>query len=294
MDRDPFSEYENDRPTVAELLRAGRQILGPKALGPPGREAALLLARLLGLDEVRLRARDDQQVDAEIVRRYREWLDLRLVGTPIAYLFGVREFYGRDFAVDGRVLVPRPETEHLVEAALARLPEDEPRRLLDVGTGSGCIAVTLACERPRLEAVATDLSMGAVLLARANAHRHRVDRDVRFVRTDLWTGTRLDRFDMVVSNPPYVAPGDAVRMSHEVLDHEPHLALFAEDAGRALLQRLLDGMVTARPGTPLVLEIGYDQGKWIVDTIDDTPHLEFDELIKDYAGHPRTVVALRR
>lgn len=289
----PSSEASTG-PTIAELLHEGRALLRATSFGPPGREAALLLAHVLGLDEARVRARDDQRVTAAQAARYRTLLERRSAATPVAYLLGRRELYGRDFAVDSRVLVPRPETEHLIEVALEHVPSSSPSpRLLDVGTGSGCIAVTLACERPAATVVATDLSLGALDLARANARRHGVDPRVQFLRTDLWQGLDLAQFDLVASNPPYVGRQDAAEMSPEVLEHEPHLALFADDGGRALLRRLLRQSEALRPGTPLILEIGYDQGNWIRATVDSLPFLELVDLVHDYAGHPRTAV-LRR
>ncbi|MCG8461947.1 MAG: peptide chain release factor N(5)-glutamine methyltransferase [Holophagales bacterium] len=278
--------------SIGALLAEGRSALAASPLSLPPREALLLLAHVLGLDEARLRARDRETVPPEAACRYRSLLDRRAAGEPAAYLLGRREFYGREFVVDRRVLVPRPETEHLIETVLALdLP---PRaRLLDVGTGSGCIAITLALELPDSTAVATDLSPGALAVASLNARRLGVEGRTRFLGADLTRPLELGGFDLLASNPPYVACEAANEMSPEVVEHEPHLALFAPGHGRSMLGALLDRAAGLRPGTPVVLELGFDQGEWIRTAPERRSHLRFERLVHDYAGHPRTAV-LRR
>lgn len=210
----------------------------------------------------------------------------------MAYLLGEREFYGRVFAVDRRVLIPRPETEHLVEAALG-LDLPAAPRVLDVGSGSGAIAVTLALEIPAARVVASDVSLGALRVTRANAARHGVGRRVSPVAADLAAALRLARFDLVVSNPPYVDPAAAAGLSPEVAGFEPPAALFAPGAGRAVIARLLAAAAALRPQTPLVIEIGYDQSEWLRTTVAEQPGLELRDFVRDYGGKLRTAV-LRR
>ncbi|HVR07812.1 MAG TPA: peptide chain release factor N(5)-glutamine methyltransferase, partial [Thermoanaerobaculia bacterium] len=207
---------------LGDLLREGRRRLAATAFAPP-REAALLLGAVLGLTEAQAMARDDQAVPAAAAARFEALLARRLAGEPVAYLLGGREFYGRRFAVDQRVLIPRPETEHVVEAALALALPAAPR-ILDVGTGSGCLAVTLALELRGATVTAADLSPGALAVAAGNARRHGVAGRVAAVASDLTVAFDLGGFDLVVSNPPYVDPADAPGLSPEVCKFEPHLA----------------------------------------------------------------------
>jgi release factor glutamine methyltransferase len=279
------------RPIVlGDLLRQGRRRLGDTAFAPP-REAALLLAAVLGLSEAQVMARDDQPVPPDVAARFEALLARRLDGEPVAYLLGEREFYGRAFAVDERVLIPRPETEHLVEAALALALPPAPR-ILDVGTGSGCLAVTLALELTGARAVAADLSPAALAVAAGNARRHGVAGRVAAVASDLAAAFDLGRFDLVVSNPPYVDPGDAPGLPAEVCNFEPHLALFSPGSGDAVLARLFRECARLRPGVPLVVEIGAGQ----LDAAcrhAAAAGLEIAGVHHDYAGLPRVLV-LRR
>ena len=248
--------------TVGHLLAAARARLAATSFGAPPREAALLLGRVLGLSEAQVLARDDAEVAPAVAERFADLLARRLAGEPVAYLLGEREFYGRSFHVDRRVLIPRPETEHVVEAALA-LPLPARPLVLDVGTGSGCLAVTLAAELPGARAAATDLSPGALVVAAANARRHGVAERVHPLACDLVAALDLARFDLVVSNPPYVDRAEAPRLSPEVHEYEPHLALFSPGAGDSTLARLFaecgrrDGGLAH--GAHLVVEIGDGQ-----------------------------------
>ncbi len=210
--------------TVGQLLAAARRLLAATPFGAPPREASLLLGRVLGLSEAQLLARDREPMAADAAARFEALLARRLAGEPVAYLTGEKEFWGRPFRVDRRVLIPRPETEHVVEAALAeRLPERP--RLLDVGTGSGCLAVTLALELPGARVAATDLSPAALALAAANARALGAGARVSFLAADLAAGLDLGAFDLVVSNPPYIDPAELPELSPEVCAFEPRLAL---------------------------------------------------------------------
>ena len=254
--------------TVGELLAEAKERLRSAPFAPPAREAHLLLGRVLDLSEARLLARTDEEVPPDAEAAFRRLLSRRLTGEPVAYLTGEREFYGRPFLVDRRVLVPRPETEHLVESVLERsasLPDDA--RILDVGVGSGAIAVTLALERPRWRVTATDLSPGALAVARANARRLGAA-DLRLLACDLASALRLDRFDLVVSNPPYIPTEDESTLSIEVRGFEPHAALFspADHAeggeavpGTGIASRLLSQAARLRPEAEMALEIGHAQ-----------------------------------
>jgi release factor glutamine methyltransferase len=278
-------------PTVRDLLAEARRLLAATSFGAPPREAGLLLGALLGLSEVQVMAHPERPVGEAEAARFGALLERRLKGEPVAYLLGEREFYGRSFHVDPRVLIPRPETEHVVEAALAlELPPGA--RIVDVGTGSGCLAVTLALEIPGSCVVATDLSPGALVVARGNARRHGVADRVRLLGTDLAAGLDLSHFDLLVSNPPYVDRADAPTLSPEVRDFEPHLALFSPGAGDETLARLFSASAGLPRGATVIAEIGFGQ----LDAVRRhamAASLLLIEAKEDYSGIPR-VVTLRR
>lgn len=278
--------------TVGQLLAEARPLLAATAFGASTREARLLLGHVLELSEARLLAREDGEVSPEAERRFHELLERRLTGEPVAYLLGEREFYGRSFCVDSRVLIPRPETEHVVEAALAETLPPAPS-ILDVGTGSGCLAVTLALELPSSRVVATDLSPGALAVAAKNARRWSAADRVSFVRTDLTSGLDLSRFDLVVSNPPYVDRSEILEISPEVLGFEPHLALFPPGAGDAILARLFARCAELRSGIALAVEIGRGQLE-AARRHAAAAGLELAGVRQDYSGIPRVLVLRRR
>jgi len=280
-------------PTIAQLLAEARPRLAATAFGAPPREAALLLGWLLGLSEARILAHGEREVPDATAERFRSLLERRLTGEPVAYLLGERELYGRPFAVDSRVLIPRPETEHVVEEALA-VPLPERPWILDVGTGSGILAVTLALEIPGARTVGTDVSPGALAVASGNARRHGVSDRARFVGADLAHGLDLSRFDLVVSNPPYIDAGDAPSLSPEVVSFEPHVALFAPGSGDSVLARLFALLGSGlRPGIRAIVEIGFGQVE-AARRHAEASGLHFAGARQDYAGIPRVVVLERR
>lgn len=277
--------------TIDDLLRTARSHLAATSFGAPPREAYLLLGDILGYSEAQLIARGEQEVTPDCATRFSQRLHRRLQGEPVAYLLGWREFFGRRFRVDSRVLIPRPETEHLVEAAL-QIPSKAPSSILDVGTGSGCLAITLALELPNARITASDLSLASLALAARNVKDHGVADRVRLVQGDLADAISLKAFDLVVSNPPYIDPADREQLSPEVREFEPHDALFAEDRGLALYQRLLEKARELPLEAALMIEIGLGQLEEIR-TRAAGLGLSISHQISDYAGIPRTLV-LRR
>jgi release factor glutamine methyltransferase len=276
---------------VRDLLAAAKVRLRAAAHAPPAREAHLLLAHVLGWSEASLLARDDAPVDRAQERDFAQLIARRLAGEPVAYLTGSREFYGRDFAVDDRVLIPRPETEHLIAAALALGLPPAPRGL-DVATGSGCIAITLALELPRSTFVATDRSLAAVALARRNAARLGAEGRVRFLNTDWGSGLDLGSLDLVTANPPYIAPAEAAQLSPEITGFEPHLALFAEAGGLAAFEQVFACLNGLRAGTPVLCEVGDGQASAVAGIASERG-FEPRETLPDYAGIERVVVVIR-
>ncbi|BBP05696.1 release factor glutamine methyltransferase [Sulfuriferula plumbiphila] len=225
-------------------------------------ETQLLMAAALGVNRAWLLAHGEEMLAPAAAARYADLLERRLAGEPIAYIFGAKEFYGLMFKVSPAVLIPRPETELLVELALARIAADRPCRVLDLGTGSGIIAVTLARLRPLAELVALDVSPAALALAQENA-RNLEASNVQFIESDWFSALgSVGKFDVIVSNPPYVSAGDP-HLAHGDLRFEPPHALAAGPSGRSALARIIaqaaPNMATA--GT-LLLEHGYDQGEY--------------------------------
>ncbi len=269
---------------IVDLLDAGQEHLAG-SVEQPRREAALLLGEVLGLAEAQLYARADDDVPEQAAVSYGQLVRRRADRVPMAYLLGRREFYGRTFAVDPRVLIPRPETEHLVESALNCIGDGA--WVLDVGTGSGCIAVTLALERPDSRIVATDLSPGALAVAAANCREHGVGDRVRLVRADLLAALRPGVFDVVVSNPPYVDVGEWPSLMPEIRDHEPPEALFAGD-GLAFYRRLFAAGSFLHAGQRLLVEIGKGQLD-AARELAEQGGFEEEWVVADLAGIPRVL-----
>ncbi len=279
--------------TIAAALRRGRRALQTADPEIAPRESSLLLGYLLGYSEAQILTRDDQRLPAKVARRFEDLIRRRCRGEPAAYLLGRKEFYGRKFLVDDRVLIPRPETEHLVEAVLTMPGLPENLRILDVGTGSGCLAVTLALEIPTARIIATDLSPAALALARGNAQLHGVEDRIHFAAADLLSPLDLSKIHLLVSNPPYVAKEDASTLPRDVRDFEPHLALFAPDNGLALLRRLLEEARGLARGARVLVEIGFGQLA-AVKSFGREAGWQVIREIRDYGKIPRTVILARR
>jgi release factor glutamine methyltransferase len=253
--------------TVRRVLGFATQHFDKRGVDAPRLASELLLAHALGTDRVHLYTDLDRPLDKGELAAYRALIERRVEGEPVQYLTGQRAFYGRTFQVDPRVLIPRPETELLVEAVLRAVGAGGAPRLLDVATGSGCIAVTLAAERPEATVVATDVDEGCCALARANAEAMGVSRvEVRV--GDLFAPVATEApFDAVVSNPPYVRTGDLPGLQAEVR-REPRLALDGGPEGLTVLSRVVEGaFLHLVPGGLLAVEIGEEQGEAVRDLL---------------------------
>jgi len=225
----------------------------------PMNEARLLLRHVLGCEAAFLEAHRDDALPAHAAAEFAKLVNRRAAGEPIAYLTGSREFYGRDFAVTPDVLIPRPETELLVDLAMASLQGISPARVLDLGTGSGCIAVTLALELEGAEITAVDISPAALELARRNAARHGAV--IRCLHSDWFEGLGDSRYHLIVANPPYIASLDP-HMSQGDLRFEPRQALAGGDDGLAAIRNIVAGSAPhLLPGAELWFEHGYDQAE---------------------------------
>ena len=279
--------------SVREHLELARRRLAVAGIEQPAREAALLLRTLLGMSEAALLAHDQQQVPPALGATYDERIARRARHAPTAYLIGEREFYARPFAVDERVLIPRPESEQLISIALD-LPLPANARVLDIATGSGCVAVTLAAERPGWRVVASDLSPAALAVARRNLGRHGVADRVALVAADLTRGLGVAAFDLVVANPPYVDRDAHGSLPADVRDHEPSVALLADDGGRSILARLLRELAAMQPRGWFVCEHGAGQRHSIVAVADRVGGWRLESQHDDLAGIDRNLLWRRQ
>lgn len=282
---------------VRDAYLAGREHLAASGSEEAALEAEVLLRHVLGTDRTGLYTRWEAPMPAGAWERYRQVLDQRASGRPVAYIVGQREFMGLWFAVDERVLIPRPETEVLVEAVLESLAGRPDPVVVDVGTGSGCVAVSLAVFLPRATVYATDVSPGAVEVARANAARHGVAHRVVVLVGDLLEPLPRElagRIDAVVSNPPYIPASRWHTLPAQVRDHEPPAALVAGPAGTEVHARLIAACPAwLAPGGVLALEVGSDQAGQVADLAAGSGWCESVRVRRDYGGAPRVVLCRR-
>ncbi len=278
--------------TVREALtRATGQLSAHPHLRPTAlADATLLLLGTLGLERAALLAHPERLVDRELQARYQRLLERRLAFEPIQYILGTQEFFGLALRVTPAVLIPRPETELLVEAVLALLPRDIPQRIVDVGTGSGAIAIALAHELPHASITAVDLSSEALAIALENAATHNVEHRVRFLQSDLLSALANEPpYDAIVSNPPYIATADAPALHPQVRDHEPADALFAGPTGLEVYERLIpQAAALLQPGGVLALEIGHGQRQAVTALL---THWSIVVILEDLQQIPRIVLA---
>jgi release factor glutamine methyltransferase len=274
---------------IARLESAG--------IGSPRLNAEVLLMFTLACDRAYLYAHAERELSADESARYQAALEERARGKPSQYITGHQEFWGLDFLVSPAVLIPRPETEHVIETVLelarhggqARPLERQPK-IVDIGTGSGCIALALAKELPGSEVVAVDISAAALELARANAARLQLDQRVRFVESNLLAGLAPDaRFDFVVSNPPYVGSSAPEKVQREVRDFEPRVAVFAGESGLEVYRRLIpQAREHLTPGGWLVMEIGFSMEAAVRGLLEGWQEVR---VTHDLQGIPRVVAA---
>jgi release factor glutamine methyltransferase len=255
------------------------------------RDAETLLLHRIGKNKAWLMAHTEDEFAGCAAIGYAGLLERRRRGEPIQYITGETEFYGLPFHVDHNVLIPRPETEHLVEKVLNLASQFGQPRIVDVGTGSGAIAIALACKLPTAQITATDLSASALHVARDNAERNRVTERIRFLEGDLLAPVAGEQFEFVVSNPPYVAESDQGSLTVEVREHEPSMALFAGADGLDIYERLIPcARASIVAGGYLVLEIGYGQAANVAGLLRNSGFAGI-EFIADLQGIDRVAVA---
>ena len=271
--------------TLRTALEQGTKLLEEGETGVPRLTAEVLLAHAIQRDRVYLFAHPEEELSELGWIHYGRYLHQRLAGIPTQYITKRQEFYGRDFRVTPNVLIPRPETEHLVSAVLDRAAPGQT--VVDVGTGSGAIAVSVALEC-KARVFATDISEAALRVACSNAHT--LDADVRFTCCDLLDAMASRSLDIVASNPPYVGLSEANGLQREVRDHEPHVALFAGEDGNSMYRRLLsEAERVLRPGGWVLFELGYKSLE-AVRAMLRGPWTDIS-AIDDLAGIPRVLAA---
>ncbi|HZP87101.1 MAG TPA: peptide chain release factor N(5)-glutamine methyltransferase [Burkholderiales bacterium] len=273
------------------LIEHAERLAGALAieLDDARREVELLMRHTLSVDRAKFTAYPELIVEAASRPVYQELLARRCAGEPIAYLVGTREFYGRSFRVSPAVLIPRPETELLIDAALGSMSGRQPKQVLDIGTGSGCIAITLARAWPHAKVIAVDLLEDALQIARENANLHAA-LNLELRQGDCFAPVQGVAFDVIVSNPPYVAAGDA-HLKIGDLRFEPSVALVGGEDGLALLERIIArAPAHMNPGACLALEHGYDQAR-AVRALLDRCGFEAISCECDLAGVERVSVA---
>jgi release factor glutamine methyltransferase len=277
------------------VLRAGEAWLEQRGVDAPRRSLELLLGKVLGLDRLRLYLAHDRPLAPEERTALRALVARRGRGEPVAYLLGSWSFRGLELEVSPAVLVPRPETEALVDLALQELPRDAA--VVDLGTGSGALAIAIAAARPDVRVVATDQSRNALLVAARNVERHGLSARIELLAGDWWAACAdAGPFDLLVSNPPYVDPARTDLLAPDVAQFEPPLALFAGRGDPASSYRaILAGIAThLRPGARLCCETGVEAAEPALAMFQAHAQLQDARLLPDLAGQPRYLLATRR
>ena len=279
--------------SIEALLRKAQQELTQAKIDTPRLDAEILLARILDKPRTYLMTWPEREVSASEAQTFEQWIRRRLKNEPVAYILGDQEFYGHLFKVSPAVLIPRPETEHLVEKAIdwCRAKQLDAPKVLDLCTGSGCVGLTVALEIPGAEVTLSELSSEAKSVAQQNSNDHGLQDRVQVLEGDLFESV-LDgqRFDLILANPPYVEESYMDQMQKDVRDYEPHLALFAPEDGLSLVRRIImESPAYLKPGALLALEIGAGQSARVQSLWGQA--WKEPGIIKDLSGHDRTVYA---
>jgi len=276
---------------LRDALRWAVDVFEKNDIGSPRLNAETLLMFALNCHRAYLYTYPERELSEDERQRYEEAVAERSRGVPAQYITGHQEFWGLDFLVSPAVLIPRPETEHLVETAIEVARDLNHPVIIDVGTGSGCVALALENELPRAEVHACDLSPDALEIARANAARLRLER-VRFHITDLLTGFPQEFADIIVSNPPYVGECEADKVQAQVRKFEPHMAVFGGPEGPELIRKLIEqAQHVLKPDGWLMIEIGYTQSPLLEELLKGWHDIRF---VPDLQGIPRVAVARKR
>ncbi len=285
-----MADGRNQQPwRVIDLINWGTEYFAEKGFEQPRQEIEGLLGNFLNCKRIDLYLRFEEPLTKPILAQFRSWVKRRVNHEPLQYIAGRTEFYDLELTVNPAVLIPRPETERLVELALELLPKDTPAKVLDVGTGSGCIAVALAKNRPLARVAAIDNSLAALAVARVNGQKHDLP-NIEFIQMDFLHAVPEGRFDLIVSNPPYVPQAEMEKLMPEVGQFEPAAALTDRSDGLVIYRRLAEvAPKLVQPNGWLLLEVGLGdhpqkaQARFAVEPFNAV------ELIKDYNGDDRVL-----
>jgi release factor glutamine methyltransferase len=283
--------------TVGGLLNWTAKYLAQKGAEFPRLDAEVLLAHALECKRIDLYGlRFGEPASEEVRQRYRDLVRRRVEGCPVAYLVGRKEFFSLEFEVSPAVLIPRPDTELVVTACLDVARAMPEPRVLDLGTGSGCLAVTVAKQHPGARVTAVDIDAEALAMARRNAERHGVAQRIQFLQGDLFEPLPPDvQFDLILSNPPYIPRGAIASLPPGVRDYEPHVALDGGPSGYAVLERIAAGAKSyLAPGGYLIVEIGSPQEMPARERVGAHLEYELEGTLFDSSGHPRVLRARRK
>jgi release factor glutamine methyltransferase len=283
--------------TIKRLLEWTTEFFGRHDSDSPRLEAEILLAAALGCERIQLYTRFADVPEEPALGRFRAWVKRRAAGEPVAYLVGHREFYSLKFQVDSKVLIPRPETEHVVVETIECAKEftDTPLEIADVGTGSGCLAVAVAKHIPRAKVLAIDISADALEVAKANVNAHQLGDRIEFIESDVFDQVPSRQFQLIISNPPYIGTDEIDTVEESVRKYEPEIALFAGSDGMDVIEKLLAsanerlvaGGFLIFESSPLIMErclqlVGSQSG------------IKLCKTVKDLAGHRRVIVAQKQ
>lgn len=288
--------------TIGRLLNWTTEFLRDKGADSSRLDAEVLLAHARGCQRIELYTAFEEEAEESLRESFRDLVRRRAAGTPVAYLVGHREFFSLSFHVSPDVLIPRPETELIVVRVLdlakqqAKQQSGEPLRIADVGTGSGILAVCFAKHLSNASVTAVDISGAALAVAATNAEQHEVAERIELVESDLFAEVPAgEPFDVIVSNPPYVASHEMAELDPSVRDHEPHLALDGGEQGTEIIARLIpQSAERLKPGGWLLMEVGPYNVQQVDQLVADNEQFSLEVTIPDLAGHPRVVQAQRK
>jgi release factor glutamine methyltransferase len=278
--------------TIGELLEWTAKFFAQKGGEFPRLDAEVLLAHALGCKRIELYTRYTEDAAPEVRQRYRELVGNRIEGCPVAYLVGRKEFFSLELEVTPAVLIPRPSSEHVVMECLRLAKDQAEPAVLDIGTGSGNLAVAIACHHKGAKVTAVDRNPEALAVARRNAEKCRVADRVEFLQGDLFGPAAGRQFDYIVSNPPYIPHDEIAKLEPGVRDYEPHHALDGGADGFAVFDRLAaEAGRHLKPDGHLIVEIGAPQEERARHKLQSQPGFELLPTVQDYAGHPRVLTA---
>lgn len=278
---------------IADAKSTGANRLAESGVPEPVREASLILAFALGKDAAFLYAHPEYELNVDETIRYGNAIERRSAREPLQYIVGIQEFYRHDFLVTPAVLIPRPETEMIVSKSIEFLSGRSSPRFLDVGTGSGCIAISILKHVPGASAVAVDISAEALKVAAKNADTHGVNEELELKVSDVYSQVGNEQFDLIVSNPPYIPAEDIEGLQPEVRDHEPLGALTDGGVGTAVIDRVINGAFERlTSGGLLLVEIGIGQDQTVLNAA-KTLEWGLTAIEKDFQGIPRMLVFKR-